>query len=95
MTKTIAEQVAADLERSERKRLGLRLADTIGCGGARLRLRNTKVAQLGYVRLVPGCWRIVNRECPIGREPSVVGPQYRTEAALLNDFDRYSKEYGY
>jgi hypothetical protein len=51
--------------------------------------RATRYAELGYRKVLPTLWRIV--DMATGAE---IGPHYRTKAELLADLARYAKDFG-
>lgn len=59
-------------------------------------IHKTRIAGLGYVKVSPTLWRVVDLHEGETDTPRTVGPLYRTKQELLADFDRYSKEaWGY
>jgi hypothetical protein len=61
--------------------------------------RPTRFKGLGYMMLVPGCWRIVDLEqtkynADPMNAPSCTGPAYKTKAELLADLNRFATDYG-
>ncbi|OGU24363.1 MAG: hypothetical protein A2580_09215 [Hydrogenophilales bacterium RIFOXYD1_FULL_62_11] len=51
-----------------------------------MKIKNTRISYLGYAMIEAGLWRVIDKSD--GRN-AVVGPQYKSEAELLGDFDRY------
>ena len=49
----------------------------------------TRYPELGYTRVAPGVWRIVDTSTS-----RVVGPTYRTRLELLMDLQRYACGFG-
>lgn len=69
--------------------------------------RPTRFKELGYIKLAPRVWRIVdfvqtayNNQVdaeagrPVMNLPSCTGPSYTTKTELLADLDRYATGYG-
>lgn len=51
------------------------------------KINSTKYAELRYALQEPGLWRFI-------ADSHVVGPQYPTREALLNDLERYAYQFG-
>lgn len=51
-------------------------------------IRRTRFPELNYQRQWD-CWRIVTAD-----DEAAIGPQYRSQAELLADLDRYASVYG-
>ena len=65
--------------------------------------RPTRYKGLGYMKLAPSNWRLVdleqtayNNRCssPNMNTPSCVGPIYKTKAELLADLHRFATDFG-
>lgn len=52
-------------------------------------VRETRFKELGFIKMAPDLWRIVDTETG-----AVMGPQYKSRSELLCDLERYAREYG-
>lgn len=52
-------------------------------------IRPTRFAELGYRQDGPRLWRIYDTD-----SEQAIGPFYRYKAELLEDLERYAREYG-
>lgn len=59
-------------------------------------IHRTRIPGLSYINQARGLWRVVDTHDDRNDAYRTVGPQYKTKAELLADFDRYSREaWGY